>query len=569
MLRQLRIENLVLARSVLLEFGGGLNVITGETGAGKSLIVGAIELALGGRGDASLVRQGEERAVVEALFDLEARADLAERFERAGVEAPGREVLVRREVGADGRSRAFINGGAATIAMLRELLSGLVEMHGQHEAQTLMAPELHRQLLDRAGGHEAALAVVRRENTTVRELDQRIQELSDRAGAREARVELLRFRLAEYEAVRPAPGEEERLRQERERLRRAEEIGESLRSALDLIYEGEGAALDRVHAAARKLRAHAGLDPLYEDLADRLDDVRAQVAEIAADLRGGLESVAPDPARLADVEDRLVALERLRRRFEGASLADIQSGADSMQRELAALTGQTESVERFAAERAAHADAWRAAAEQLSAARAAAAAKLSTAVSGLLEALAMPRAKLEVQLAPLAAELLAGSPAGAEGQDQVEFLLQANPGEPARPLRKVASGGEISRVMLALDIALEGGLPRRTLVFDELDQGLGGGRAADQLALFLMRVARRHQVVCITHLPPVAARAERHVYVSKKVKSGRTLAVVRMLEDDDERVEELSRMIGGSLVTDTARRHAEALLRGEGREASP
>jgi DNA repair protein RecN (Recombination protein N) len=569
MLRQLRIENLVLARSVLLEFGPGLTVITGETGAGKSLIVGAIELALGGRGDANLVRQGEERALVEALFDLKDRHDLSDRLARAGFEVPAGEFLVRREIGADGRSRAFLNGAGATIAMLRELLFGLVEVHGQHEAQSLMAPELHRQSLDRAGGCEAALAAVRRENAAVRELDQKIQELSERAGTREARAESLRFRLAEYDAVRPAAGEEDQLRQERERLRRAEEIGESLRGAVDLIYESEGAALDRIHSAARRLKAHSSLDPAYEDLADRLDDVRAQIAEIAADLRTTLDSIHPDPGRLAEVEERLVALERLRRRFEGASLEDIVSGADTMRRELSSLTEQSESKDALLEEREQRAAAWRDAARRLSGGRAAAAGRLADAVSRRLEELAMPKARLEVQMTALDEANLAGAPAGADGCDQVEFLLQANPGEPARPLRKVASGGEISRVMLALDIALEAGLPRRTLVFDELDQGLGGGRAADQLGVFLSEVARRHQVVCITHLPPVAARAERHIYVSKKVKAGRTLAVVRVLEDEDERVEELSRMIGGSMVTDTARRHAEALLRGEGRTPAP
>lgn len=568
MLRQLRIENLVLARSVELDLLPGLNLITGETGAGKSLVVGAIELALGGRGEAGLVRQGEEKAHVDALFDLSARPDIVERLHRAGFDAPGGEVLVRREIGADGRSKAFFNTSAATVAMLRELLSGLVEMHGHHEAQTLFAQELHRQLLDRAGGHEELLAAVRRENTAIREIDARIHELAERAAMREGRIDLLRFRLAELDAVRPLHGEEDRLRQERERLRRAEEIGESLRGALDMLYEGEGAALDRTHAAARRLRAHATLDPLYEDLADRLDDVRTQLREIATDLRGGLETVAPDPARLAEVEERLVALERLRRRFEGASLADIVSGGDEMRRELLQLTEQGESADALRAERQARVAAWHAAAGRLSAARRDAAARLSSTVSGLLHELAMPAAVLDVELRTQDGEGLPGTPAGADGLDQVEFLLQANPGEPPRPLRKVASGGELSRVMLALDIALEGGLPRRTLLFDELDQGLGG-ESADRLGALLARVAKRHQVICITHLANVAARADRHVAVSKKVKTGRTLAVVKVLEDEDERVEELARMIGGTVVTDTARRHAEALRRGTGVESEP
>ncbi len=560
MLRQLRIENLVLARSVLLDFAPGLNLITGETGAGKSLIVGAIELALGGRGEAGLVRQGEDRALVEALFDVGARPDIVERFARAGLDAPGGEVLVRREIGADGRSRAFVNGGVCTIAMLRDLLAGLVEMHGQHEAQTLMAPELHRQYLDRAGGYDELVLAVRRENQGLREIDARIQELEERAAQREGRIDGLRFRLAEFDAVKPQPAEEDRLRQERERLRRSEEIGETLRAALDDLYEGEGAAQGRVHHAARRMRAHAGLDALYEDLADRLDDVRTQLSEIASDLRGAVESVAGDPGRLAEVEERLVALERLRRRFDHASLSDIVSGAESMRRELAQLTEQGDSVEALRAERDERLAAYRAAAGRLSEARREAAGRLAATVSGLLEALAMPKARLEVRLETAEAGAVAATPAGDAGAEQVEFLLQANPGEPARPLRKVASGGELSRVMLALDIALEAGLPRRTLLFDELDQGVGGS-AAEQLGLFLARVARRHQVICITHLPQVAARAARHVYVTKKVKTGRTVAVVKVLEDDDERVEELARMIGGTVLTDTARRHAEALLR--------
>lgn len=563
MLRELRIENLVLARAVQLEFAKGLNLITGETGAGKSLIVGAIELALGGRGESSLVRQGEEKALVEALFEIKDRADIQERLARAGIDTPGGEVLVRREVGADGRSRAFLNGQAATIAMLRDLLSGLVELHGQHEPQTLLQPELHRLMLDRAGGHDELVAACRRENTAVRELDAKIQELKDRATARESRIELLRFRLSEIDAVKPQPGEEEKLRQERERLRRAEELGESLRGSLEMLYEGEGAALDRVHAAARRLKAHATLDPLYEELAERLEDVRTQLKEIATDLRHGLQEVAPDPNRLAEVEDRLVALERLRRRCDNQSLADIVSGAQSMRRELEQLLSQQESAESLAHERETRVGAWREAAEKLSSARRAAAEILSQRVGELLGGLAMPHARLEVGFEKAEPEQLVGTPAAADGFDTVEFLLGANPGEPARPLRKVASGGELSRVMLGLDIALEGGLPRRSLVFDEVDQGLGG-HAADELGRFLVRVGQRHQVICVTHLPQVAARAECHIYVTKKVKTGRTLAVVKVLLDQDERVEELARMIGGSMVTDTARRHAEALLRGEG-----
>jgi DNA repair protein RecN (Recombination protein N) len=560
MLRQVRIENLVLARELLLEFDPGLNLITGETGAGKSLIVGAIALALGGRGEATMVRQCEDRAVVETLFDVKERPDLQQRLTRAGYDVKGNEVLVRREVGADGRSRGFLNGASVTIALLKDLLAGLVEMHGQHEPQTLFQTELHRAILDRFGRHEELLAEVRRESTAIRDIDQRLSELADRAAQRRARIELVTFRLAEFDAVRPQVGEEQKLRAERERLRHAEALGEALRAAFELLYEGEGAAVDRVHAAARRLRPQGTVDPVYTDLADRLDDVRSQIDDVAADIRGQLDEASADPARLEQLEERLVALERLRRRFEGAALEDIVSDAESMRRELGELVGQGDSAEQLARERAARVAAYAAAAGRLTAARREAADRLAASTGRMMRELMMPSAKLEVEFQSGRIEELAGSPAGAEGAEQVEFLLAANPGEPARPLRKVASGGELSRVMLALDLSLERGLPRRTLLFDEVDQGIGG-EAADVLAEFLAKVAQRHQVICITHLPSIAARAERHVSVTKKLKAGRTHVVVKVLDDDDDRVEEVARMLGGTMVTDTARRHAEAMIK--------
>ena len=560
MLRQVRIENLVLARELLLEFDPGLNLITGETGAGKSLIVGAIALALGGRGEATMVRQGEERAVVEALFDVKERPDRQQRIARAGYDVEGNEVLVRREVGADGRSRGFLNGASVTVALLKDLLAGLVEMHGQHEPQTLFQPELHRAILDRFGRHEELLGEVRRESTAIRDIDQKLGELADRSAQRQARIELVTFRLAEFDAVRPLAGEEQKLRSERERLRHAEALGEALRDALELLYEGEGAAVDRVHAAARRLRPQGSVDPVYIDLADRLDDVRSQIDDVAADIRGQIDEASADPARLERLEERLVALERLRRRFDGAALEDIVSDADAMRRELGELVGQGDSAEHLAREREARVAAYAAAAGRLTAARREAADRLAASTGRLMRELMMPNAKLEVEFQPGRVEELAGTPAGAEGAEQAEFLLAANPGEPARPLRKVASGGELSRVMLALDLSLERGLPRRTLLFDEVDQGIGG-EAADVLAEFLAKAAQRHQVICITHLPSIAARAERHVSVTKKLKAGRTHVVVKVLDDDDDRVEEVARMLGGTMVTDTARRHAEAMIK--------
>lgn len=567
MLRLLRIENLVLARDVQLEFGPGLNLITGETGAGKSLIGGAIGLALAGRGEAALVRQGEDRALVEAMFDISSRPDLQHRLSRAGYETPGGELLIRRELAADGRSKVLVNGQSITIAMLKELTAGLLEMHGQNEPHTLLSPETHRALLDRFGGTDNLLNDLRRVHTALRETLGRLNELAERAVQRGARVELLHFRLAEIDAIRPQPGEEEKLRIERDRLRHAEAIAESLQGSLDAVYEGEGAALEKVHAATRRLRAQASHDPQIGELADRLDDVRTALQDVAAEIRDHLDAMNSEPTALIELEERLVALERLRRRFEGAELNQIVAGVEALRRELTELEGQSGSEAELILQRDRLLSEYRAVSGHLTAARRDAAEKFGKTVSGLLAQLAMNQARLDVAVSPADVDTVAVTASGADGADLVEFLLAANPGEPARPLRKVASGGELSRVMLALDIALEGGLARRTLLFDEIDQGLGGN-AADKLGEFLVRVALHHQVICITHLPQVAVRAETHLHVSKKLKAGRTVVVVKPLDDEDDRVEEVARMIGGSYVTETARRHAEAMLRADRSDAS-
>ncbi len=560
MLVRLRINNFVLARDVTLELAPGLNLITGETGAGKSLIVGALALIAGARAEQGMVRQGTDRARVEALFDLRGRPDLSALVTRHGYDIEDSELLVRRELTPDGRSKAFVGSGTATVAALRTLSAELIELHGQHEPQVLLQPDYHRELLDRSCGSSEARVAVRRSANRLKEFATKIAELQAHALAREGRLELLRFRLTEFGEVAPQPGEEQALREERDRLRHAEDIGEALRSALELIYEGEGAALDRIHAASRKLLAQGQRSPAYEDLGERLDELRIEIGDIATELRTESDDLVPNPTRLGEIEDRLHALERLRRRFEDAPLEDIIADAAEMQREADELASQGSSEEALRQDAARELKQYIESAEQLSAARAAAASRLQEQVAGSLADLAMPKARLEVALSPHGLEEIGPDDARPEGLEDIEFLLQANPGEPARPLRKVASGGELSRLMLALDMALEGGLPRRTLLFDEVDQGLGG-EAAERLGVFLSRLARHHQVICITHLPQVAARAEQHITVSKKVRSGRTVAVVKTLDERLDRVAELARMLGGQRASDGAYRHAEEMIR--------
>ncbi len=559
MLRSLHIENIVLARDLVIEFEEGLNLITGETGAGKSLIVNALSLATGARGEAGLLRQGTDRALVEAIFDLSQRPDLVERLRNLGYDVDEHEILLRREIGGDGRTRAFLNASTVTNAVLKKVTESLVELHGQHEPQTLMQPEQHRSILDRFGGHDELLGRVRLAHGRLREIAAKQSEMEERAAHRESRLAQIDFRLAEFDRCAPDPGSEQALHAERERLRHAEEIGEALAAALERLYEGEGAAIDQVHAAARRLRAQASHGEEYAELAERVDDVSAQLSDLAVDLRREFDDVQADPSRLAAVEEQVHEIERLRQRFGGAPLVEIVEQAHAMRREAAELREESESGEALAAEYARQFQVYQSAAEALGDARRKSAEALTRAVAGLLDSLAMPGAKLEVSLEGVAADVAAREASGALGLEQVEFLLQANPGEPARPLRRVASGGEISRVMLALDIALEGGLPKRTLLFDEVDQGLGGD-TAERLGEFLDRVAAHHQVICITHLPQVAARGKRHVRVTKKVKSGRTVAVVKTLEQRIDRIEEVARMLGGATISDTAYRHAEAMI---------
>lgn len=560
MLRQLRIENLVLARDVLLEFHPGLNLVTGETGAGKSLVVGALALVTGGRADSSLVRHGSERAVIEALFDVEGRADVVERMARAGYAVEDNEVLVRREIGSDGRSRAFLGGASVTMAMLRDLSEGLVEFHGQHEPQVLFQSDQQRALIDRFGGHGDALTAVRSAWSRVRDCDSRLRELKDRARSRESRLDTLRYRLSELEQVQPETGEFARLREERERLRHAEELGEALAHAVSLIYESEGSAIEQIHAASRRLQAQSALGASFAELAERLDELRAELTDVASDLRSEADDLDAEPGRLEEVEERLHALERLSRRFDGEPIDAILQHSQAMRREVEQLEGESGSEDELAGQLEQALREYTEAARTLHEARVEASERVSRDVGQLLGQLAMKEARLGAEIAWEGDGVVGADRAAAHGLDRVELMLQANPGEPARPLRKVVSGGELSRVMLALDIALEGALPRRTLLFDEVDQGLGGD-VAEQLGELLARVSAHHQVINVTHLPQVAARAARHFHVAKKVKSGRTEAAVRELGNKWDRVDELARMLGGTVAGGTAHRHAEELLR--------
>ena len=536
MLSELRVENLGIIVELQVTLGPGLTVITGETGAGKTLIVDALELLCGGRADPQLVREGAAEARVEG------------RFEDRDV-----EVVLARVVPADGRSRGYVNGRLATVAELAECGRRLVDLHGQHTHQSLLAPVEQRTLLDRFAGAkaQAALAELRAARAERRRaVDERAALGGDeRSRARE--VDLLRYQLAEIDAAAIAgPDEDERLLAEEELLADAEAHGEALATAY---RELEGAGEDALGAAVSALVGRAP----FEALASRLRLLQAEMQEAAYDVRTTQESIVADPQRLQAVQTRRAQLGELRRKY-GPTLDDVVEYQARTRERLEELVQHDARAARLdVACRKAQTEGERAA-RALSQARRAAAPRLASAVTLHLRELALPAAAFTIDIAPSLIDSAATDfgAIGDDGADDVTFLLAPNPGESARPLAKAASGGELSRAMLALRVVLSEAPP--TLVFDEVDAGIGG-EAGAAVGRALATLGGRHQVLCVTHLPQVAAFADAHLLVTKDEVKGRTVAAASLLLDD-ARVNEISRMLAGVGGSAHARRHARELV---------
>lgn len=549
MLRTLRIRNVAVVEELTVEFGAGLNVLTGETGAGKSILVDALGLAAGERAEAGLVRAGVDRAVVEAVFEPPFPAALQEILETKGVESAEDGIVVRREVAAAGAGRVFVNGSPTTVSVLREIGGLLVELHGQHEHQGLLAPDRQLDLVDaRAGATEGAVltAAAWEERRRAREAKERLLAA---LGDREARIALLRGIEEEIEGVAPRPGERDRLEGDRRLLQHAERAARLLDEAIASLHDDDTSAASLAASALRRVAELATLDPSLADLASRLESARLELQDAGATLADYRLRSDFDPARLEGIASRLAALDRLLLRH-GPTEEDALQRLEAAREERASLEDGDRSMEEAERVAAAADAAYDAAASSLSARRREAAEALPAEVEAQLSPLALAKARFEVALRP--------APAGPRGVERAEFLLRANPGEPSRPLAKTASGGELSRVMLALHVVLEGAGSGRVLVFDEVDAGVSGAVAA-AVGARLGALARRHQVLCVTHLPQVAAHAARHYHVRKRVDDGRTSTDIFALDGAD-RVEELARMLGGRELTEAARRNAEELI---------
>ena len=559
MLTLLRVRNIAIIDELEIELGPGLTVITGETGAGKSILVGALQLVLGGRARPDAVRTGADRAEVEALFDP-ATLDPAVRARIASLGAsPDEELVVRRVVEAGGRSRASVAGVLLPLHQLQPLAAGLVDISSQHEHQTLADPASHLRFLDAFGALDPARGEIARVYEALRAARAALD--ATRASARDAaeREELLRFQINELERVNPRVGEDEELHAEAARLRHAESLGATLRRAEGALYAEDGAVVAVLARVCQDLVAAARVDPAYEAFLAPVESARAELAEAGRAIGRAARGVRADPERLAEIDERLHLLKRLARRH--GSLEAAVARRDAARAELAALGGVGDRVlDLEAAIEDLRGSATRLA-RALSEARREAAARLGDAITAELGSLGMGSAVVQVSVAPLEAggEALDGARLSATGVDRVEFLIATNAGEEPRALGRVASGGELSRALLALKRVLAGYQDAGTYVFDEVDTGVGGA-VAQTIGRKLADVARHQQVVCITHLPQVAAFGDRHLHVRKEVRDGRTRTRVERLEGAT-RIEELARMLGGATVTDAARAAAADLVR--------
>jgi DNA repair protein RecN (Recombination protein N) len=565
-LRDLHIQNLAVVEDASIEFGLGFNVVSGGTGAGKSIVVDSMALLAGGRARTDLIRTGADLLTVTGVFEpVEGPAAMV--LAEAGVDLADAELVVRREISREGRNRIFVNDRPVTLRLLSELAPFVLRIHTQREELGLVSPELQRFWLDRSGGSAAAelLTEVGDRFNSWKSLEQRAQRLAGNERLRLERVDLLRFQLSEIESADLEAGEEEELGRRRAQLRHREAIQRSLGGSLELLFEGESSAHEALIRSRALLEEIGDWEPEATEWLRELEEARIRIDEVSRSLQNGLSGAPSDPAELDAMESRLALIDRLGRKY-GSGSKEILAHRDRVAAELDELEGSEADREALTVELAAALEDYGEAAGRLSRERHAWGAELVDSIHRELADLAMDQAVLEVDLEHVRREgsplLVEGKPVdfSVEGFDRVTFLLQANPGEQKGPVARVASGGELSRIYLALQLANQGNGESSppTLIFDEVDAGVGGSEAA-ALGRKLRRLAGDGQILAVTHLPQVASCGHRHFQVSKRVDDERTRAVIEVL-DADSRLEEVARMLSGEDVTETSLAHAAVLV---------
>ncbi|MEU5206828.1 DNA repair protein RecN [Streptomyces sp. S-9] len=568
-LEEMRIRSLGVIDDAVVELSPGFTAVTGETGAGKTMVVTSLGLLLGGRADAALVRIGARNAVVEGRIAVPEGSPAVVRAEEAGAELDEGTLLVSRTVSAEGRSRAHLGGRSVPVGLLAELADDLVAVHGQSDQQGLLKLSRQRQALDRYAGYAVAVPLGKYAEAykRLRAVAAELEEITTRARERAQEADLLRFGLEEIAAVEPRAGEDTELAEEAERLGHAEALASAAAVAHAALAgnpeDPEGVdAGTLVAGAQRALEAVRAHDPALAALTDRIGEIGILLRDVAGEMAGYADDLDADPLRLAAVEERRAALTALTRKY-GEDVAAVLAWAERSAARLTELEGDDERIGELTAERDALRVELGALAEELSQARAEAAERFAAAVTEELASLAMPHARVSFEIRqtedPDGVEVNGRTVAyGPSGVDEVELLLAPHPGAPPRPIAKGASGGELSRVMLAVEVVFAGTDPVPTYLFDEVDAGVGG-KAAVEIGRRLARLAKKAQVVVVTHLPQVAAFADRQLLVEKTNDGSVTRSGVKVLEGED-RVRELSRMLAGQEDSETARAHAEELL---------
>jgi DNA repair protein RecN (Recombination protein N) len=569
MLVELRAENYAVIDHAIASFGPGLNLLTGETGAGKSILVDALALLMGGKSSADVVRHGADKAVVSCVFESTPGAEAI--LEVNGIDAEATDIILRREILSGGKGRVFVNNQPATVQVLKQLAPELALVHAQTETLSSFDPTQQRNLLDRFAGisTDAAAEAHARWRAAQDKLNDLLQGEQDRLRM----VDLWTYQRNEIQQARLHPGEDEALETEKRVLANAEKLYAAALSAFDQLYEGSASAEAALQGAIRNVEELARYDARFAESAQQLASARATLSDLAASLRDYAEGINASPDRLAEIEDRLVLLDRLKRKY-GKSVAEVIAFGEDVARKLSEVEDRDEILKalRAALERAA--SEYKQAASALTAERQAAAQKLAKFTEVHINSLAMKsRFSVSVQSADEGAREQGSKGARTEsawtpsGWDTVEYLIAPNPGEPLKPLIEIASGGELSRVLLALKVAVEESTSKskkkttpRTLVFDEIDIGIGG-RAAEAVGHKLKTLGRAQQVLCVTHLPQIAAFADQHLAVEKREQDGRTTTRIRVL-DDRARTHEVARMLSGAKVTDTSLQHAAQMIAG-------
>jgi len=559
MLLELRIRNFAIIEEAHLEFGAGLNVLSGETGAGKTIILSALGLLLGSRASPDMIRAGEKEAQVEGLFELEGETAMPELAERTR-DGTRRELIVRRIIAEGGRSRVTIDGELATVQSLAKIGASLVQVYGQHEQQSLLRAEAHREILDRYAGLDDELTKYRERYSRAQEIRSRMQELSRRERERADLLELARFRVNELERAQLVAGEDDDLGRERTVLANASKLAGTALEAEQLIYGGDGGVTDSVARTEVKLAEAAAIDPKLGDALEMIKSARANLEEAARTLGAYAAKIEADPARLEEIENRLQELTRLKRKYGGSLTTAIET-MERSRAEIAELQGIEESKAQVEAEMTAALDELAAHAKKLTSIRKRSATELRGKMETELKTLGMRSPGFEPRLGTLAQDEAGfvhnGFALGLAGIDTIEFHLSPNLGQPAMPLLRIASGGELSRVMLALKRLEAQRRGIATMIFDEVDAGIGGA-IAQVVGRKLKQLSRFHQILCVTHLAQIAAFADRHFTVEKEERRGSTRSRVAILEQSD-RTEEIARMLGGE-ASEKFRRAARELL---------